>query len=183
MDLLIAITAGDRSAIDILYSRHASTALGLAVRIVRDRQVAEDVVRDAFVAFWRRAALYDGQRGAPREWLLGLVRERAIDHLRGPSALARREPIERALAHAEAGNGEFGHGLWSRITPAEIASAVDTLPSEQREVIALAIFEGLTRAEIADRVRLPLDTIAGHMRLGMRKLRSIVRGRDLDPDG
>src|SRR5437773_3988920 len=93
-DLLAAMAAGDQGALAALYDRYSAMAFGLARRVVGDAGVAEEVVQDALVAAWRRAATYQPDRGEPRTWLLSIVHHRAIDRLRGTAAAGRRAEIE-----------------------------------------------------------------------------------------
>jgi RNA polymerase sigma-70 factor (ECF subfamily) len=182
--LLAAIAAGDQAALGELYDRYASLALGVANQIVRDRGVAEEVVQDAFVAAWRRASTYQPDRGEPRSWLLSIVHHRAIDRLRGAGARVRLEELDLALATAPAEGAEAD--VWrtvaTKLDRAEIAAALAALPPEQREAIELAFFGGLTHVEVAERTGQPLGTVKGRMRLGLRRLRSVLQGREQEVD-
>jgi len=135
--------------------------------------VAEEVVQDAFVAAWRRAATYQPERGEPRSWLLSIVHHRAIDRLRAGAA-DRSARVDVELASALAPAEDALAPLWSRLDRAEIDRALRTLPGEQREAIELAFFAGLTHSEVAERTGQPLGTVKGRIRLGLARLRTLL---------
>lgn len=172
-EALVQALPDQRDALETLYERHVRIALGLALRIVGDRETAEEVVQEAYLALWRSAGSYQAGRGSVRTWLLSIVHHRAIDRVRG------RAPIS-ALPD-ELGPNPSSPDPWTlaaqRIERAEIQRALDGLPAEQREAIELAYFAGLTQAQIASALRLPLGTVKGRLRLGLARLRSLLRDR------
>ena len=182
-ELLAAMAAGDQAALGQLYDRYASMALGLAVQITRERGAAEEVVQDAFVAAWRRAATYQPERGEPRTWLLSIVHHRAIDRVRGGAARARSEQLDIALAADTSDAADVWREAWAGLEREEIAAALGKLPLEQREAIELAFFGGLSHPEVAERTGQPLGTIKGRIRLGLRRLRTVLQGYDEESDG
>jgi RNA polymerase sigma-70 factor (ECF subfamily) len=176
---LVAAMAGrDEDALALLYDRHAAAAYGLALRILWDASAAEDVVQEAFLALWRDASRYHPERGAVRAWLLGIVRHRAIDQLRGPQRRTGR-PLSLDLMEtpAPAPDDPAAEALRS-IDGATVRAALDALPSEQRAVVELAYFGGLSHGEIAGRTGVPLGTVKGRMRLAVERLRKALRGHD-----
>lgn len=177
-ELLAGIAAGDQSALGQLYDRYASLALGLAVRITRDRGTAEEVVQDAFVSAWRRAATYQSTRGEARTWLLSIVHHRAIDRVRGAAGRARSEELEIEAAADTSDSADVWRAAWAGLEREEIAAALDQLPREQREAIELAFFGELSHPEVAERTGQPLGTIKGRIRLGLRRLRTVLQGYD-----
>jgi RNA polymerase sigma-70 factor (ECF subfamily) len=181
-ELMAAISRGDQDALGQLYDRHAATALGVAFRVVKDRGVAEEVVQDAFVAAWRRAASYEPARAEARTWLLSIVHNRAIDRTRGLAAAGRRTELDLDQAAEARDESDVWREAWGRIQRAEIVAALAELPPEQREAIELAFFGGLTHVEVAERTGQPLGTIKGRMRLGLLKLRTVLRGREVEPN-
>jgi RNA polymerase sigma-70 factor, ECF subfamily len=181
-ELLAAISRGDQDALGQLYDRHAAVALGVAFRIVKDRGAAEEVVQDAFVAAWRRATSYDPARAEARTWLLSIVQHRAIDRTRGLAAAGRRAELDLDQAVEAADRSDVWRETWSRLQRAEIVAALAGLPREQREVVELAFFGGLTHVEVAERTGEPLGTIKGRMRLGLVKLRTVLQGREVEPN-
>jgi RNA polymerase sigma-70 factor (ECF subfamily) len=173
-ELLADMARGDRAAFGALYDRYASLALGLATRIVGDRGTAEEVVQDAFLSAWRRAGTYQPERGEPRAWLLSIVHHRAIDRVRGPAARARHERIDDTPAAEPVDPVDVWGETLASLTRQQIAAALRELPTDQRQTIELAFFGGLTHLEIAERLDLPLGTVKGRVRLGLRRLRILL---------
>jgi RNA polymerase sigma-70 factor (ECF subfamily) len=172
-ELMARLARGDASALGVLYDRHAAQALGLARRILGDVGQAEEVVQDAFVAAWRRAATFDAARGGARSWLLGIVHHRAIDRLRAVrSGGAAATGLDPSLGGDEA--ADVWREVAARLDRRRIVEALRTLPPVQREAVELAFFHGLTHVEIAERLDLPLGTIKGRVRLGLTKLRRLL---------
>jgi RNA polymerase sigma-70 factor (ECF subfamily) len=157
-------------AFEVIYDRHASAAYSLASRICGTRAMAEDVVQEAFLSLWRRLDDYDPARGELRSWLLRIVHNGAIDRLRhGRMQDGRRasdEGIEDRLEAPERTDLE----VEQREQAGEVRTALDALPSEQRRVIELAYFEGLSQTQIASLLEMPVGTVKGRMRLGLTKL-------------
>ena len=153
-----------------LYDRHSVAAYSLARHIVGAGH-ADDAVQEAFLTLWRNAAAYDEARGAVRSWLLGMVRNRSIETLRKLEVHDRRRSSATDTDERVAAPGSTE----SRFERAEQASTVHgalaSLPSEQRAVVELAYFGGLTQQEIAARLAIPLGTVKGRTRLAFDKLR------------
>jgi RNA polymerase sigma-70 factor (ECF subfamily) len=176
--LMARVASGDVTALGVLYDLYAGQALGLARRILGDPGRAEEVVQDAFVAAWRRAASYSPDRGAARAWLLGIVHHRAIDRLRVGRGAPPTGELPESLESGVDVWREVSAGLDSR----RIVEALRMLPAVQREAIDLAFFAGLTQAEIAERLDQPLGTIKGRIRLGLMKLRRLL-DEEMAPTG
>lgn len=160
---------GSETSATALYDSYGTLAFTLAYRIVGDRGVAEDVVQDAFLAMWRSAARYDGARGSVRTWLCQIVRNRALDRLRGTSRRARQHVSLDELTGLVAPDDVFDDVV-ERDAARRVAVAVAALPHGQREAIELAYYAGCSQAEIAGRTGLPLGTIKGRTRAAMRTL-------------
>jgi RNA polymerase sigma-70 factor (ECF subfamily) len=168
--LLRAVASRNGDAFRQLYERHAGMLFALALKILSNRTDAEDVLQEAFVQVWKTANAFDEQRGQPLGWLIMLTRSRAIDRLRSRQTRAR---VVEAAAQEEAD--------WSPQQPAQqvavsethrlVRDAINTLPEEQRSLIELAYFGGLTQTEIARRVGQPLGTVKTRLRAGMIRLR------------
>jgi len=183
-DALLAqrIRSGDRTALGELYDRYASLALATALRVVADRQLAEDLVHDAFVATWQKIERFDPERGSLRAWLLTIVRNRALDRVRG-----MRASIEVGAADDQSLLRTGANPTWeaaiARRSAAQLRGALEELPSEQREAIELAYFGGRTYREIAVLTGVPLGTANGRLRLALAKLRDALSMTDAAPSG
>lgn len=169
------IRSGDTSALGELYDRYASTAVGTAVRVVGDREEAEDIVHDAFVAVWRKIDRFDAGRGSLRAWLMTVVRNRAIDRVRGrrPS-MDLEDADDRALLRSGP-NPTWDEAL-RNVSAAEVGTALASLPDDQRRAVELAYFEGYTYREVATVMGVPHGTASGRLRLALGKLRTALAG-------
>ena len=176
---LVALVAeGQVPAFEALYDRHRAQAFGLAMRITRRPGIAEEVTQDAFLNLWRKAAQFDPARGSLGSLLLTFVRHRAIDALRSGARRERDVGLQGPAEHLEAPertHEEVAHREDSRTAH----RLVEELPDDQREVIELAYFAGLTQGEIAARVGIPLGTVKGRSRLALEKLRRSVTTESL----
>jgi RNA polymerase sigma-70 factor (ECF subfamily) len=169
-ELMLALP--DRvEAMEALYDRHSRAALGLAVRMLGEREAAEEVVQEAFLALWRYAQRFDAARGSVRTWLLGIVHHRAIDRLRGRPQVA---PLPDELGADPSPTADVWRQTAQRLDRQAITGALDQLPAEQREAIELAYFGGLTQAQIALALGIPLGTVKGRMRLALARLRGLL---------
>jgi len=170
--LLERIAGRDAQALADLYDRFAPAALALAARILGDRSEAEDVLQVVFTRVWQEAGRYDPTKGSTASWLLSWVRNGAIDRLRRRDAL-RRASLHTA-AQAPAGHEDDSAALDASAEREKVARAVADLPPDQRQVIELAYFEGMSQTQIAQRLGEPLGTVKTRMRLGMNKLRQAL---------
>jgi RNA polymerase sigma factor (sigma-70 family) len=170
-EALIALLArGDDGALAELYDRFGAVAYGLAIRIVRDAALAEDVVQEAFLTVWRTAARFVAERAKARTWILTLVHRRAVD-------LVRREQARRAESLKElpeAGGRTADEEAWLRLERARVQEALKRLPDQQREAIELAYYGGFTQSELADRLGEPLGTVKSRMFTGLSRLRDLL---------
>lgn len=171
------VAAGDRDAFGVFYDRHGARVLGLLLKLLRHRTTADDVLQETFLQVWRSAGTYDAGRAGVTAWLAIIARSRARDRIRRERragatlaampdpGMAAGEPRESsaALESAEAGHQTQG--------------ALAALPEEQRQMICLSFFGGLSHAEIAERTALPLGTIKTRIRLGIRRMREILDGQ------
>jgi RNA polymerase sigma-70 factor, ECF subfamily len=172
-DLMTLVDRKDEAAFEVFYDRHGGPAFSLAHRIVGDRNLAEDVVQEAFLSIWRSKAGYDRTRGSVRSWSLGIVRNRAIDALRRAATPAPRLDLDddAALESRQAPERTDSEVI-RRETARKVRGVLRTLPSEQSQVIELAYFGGFSHSEIAEMLGEPLGTIKGRMRLGLEKARA-----------
>ena len=171
-DLMALVGWGDAAAFAVLYDRHGRAAYSLAHRMTGERQAAEDLTQEAFLKVWRSAGGYRAGRGSVRTWSLSIVPTRGIDQLR--SMASRRRTQERTEAEAPRSQpSEAFAEAWRSALQDEVGEALCTLPSEQFEILELAYFSGHTQVEIARMLDLPLGTVKGRTRLGLKKLRGL----------
>lgn len=164
--LLSDITAGDRSAYAAFYDRHASRILGVLIRALRHRADAEDVLQETFHQVWRSAQQYSSERSSPEVWLMLLARSRLLDFVR-----RRRPDATGSLVQTEAQPIDPLAELVRAESAQRIRLALDRLPEEQRSVIALSYFKGMTHQQIAEFQSIPLGTAKTRILLGIRALR------------
>ncbi|MGC8474277.1 MAG: sigma-70 family RNA polymerase sigma factor [Candidatus Dormibacteria bacterium] len=169
--LMWRLRSRDEDALGELYDRHAALAFGLALRMVRDRAAAEEVVQDTFLTLWRQAANYRPDRASCRSWICTIVRSRAIDRLRRS---ASKEARDGQLAEDLAGLCDTWQLADESLRAQAVHQAVEGLPREQRQVLELAYFLGLSQAEISERTGAPLGTVKGRTRLALQHLRSAL---------
>jgi len=174
-DLMHLVQRGQAPAFEVIYERHAQAAFSLAYRIAGTRNLAEDVVQEAFLSIWRAGGRYDRARGSVRTWVLGIVHHRAIDQLRRSSVHDKRRASDEGLEERLESHERTDNEVARREEAATIRSAMDALPAEQSHVIELAYFGGFTHTEIADILGAPVGTVKGRMRLGMEKLANRLR--------
>ena len=173
--LLTSVADRDREALEALYDRYARPVFSLAMNMLRDSGAAEEVTQDVFFNVWRRASSYRAQRGKVTSWLFSIAHHRTIDELRR----RRRDQthmqygVDLANRPGEARDGplEYAEAQFER---GFLKDALVTLRPEQREVVVLAYFSGLTHSEIAEHLGQPLGTVKTRMRLALRKLRETV---------
>ena len=173
-DLMQLVRRNDPEAFEVVYERHSGAAFSLAYRMVGTRNKAEDVVQEAFLSIWRSGARYDPLRGSVRNWVFGVVRNRAIDALRRGSA--KRTPKLAMdggeLIEKQPSADQTEAEAIRRETAKEVRSRLDELPGEQSQVIELAYFGGFTHSEIAEMLQMLIGTVKGRMRLGLEKIRT-----------
>lgn len=173
--LIKRVADGDQSAITALYDATSRLVFGLILRVVTDRSTAEEVLLDVYTQAWRQAATYDEKRGAPLAWLMTIARTRGIDRLRsGRYEHQKKEPLE-SIGEVTATTESPEEATVAAERRRLVRSALDSLSAEQREVIELAYYSGLSHSEIALQLGQPLGTVKTRTRLGMMKLRDMLR--------
>jgi RNA polymerase sigma-70 factor, ECF subfamily len=171
---LARVARGDQLAFAELYDRHARLVFSLALRILQERADAEDVVQEVFAQVWAQAGRYDASRGAVAAWMLMLTRSRAIDRLRArrtrPETAAESETVENVADVSATQDSE----LLSAEQVGRLQRALKDLPEAQRTALELAYYEGLTHAEVAQRLAEPLGTVKTRIRQAVIRLREAL---------
>jgi RNA polymerase sigma-70 factor (ECF subfamily) len=189
-ELIAAIASGDVGSLEQLYDRYSALVFSVGLRVLNDRQLAEDVAQEVFLRVWRRPLAYDPDRGRFISWLMSVTRNRAIDEQRRQSRRLRSEENgdnpAREVPSGDRLDDPQAAALYGEERRA-VREALTRLPPEQRYAIELAYFGGLTQVEIAERTGDPLGTVKTRIRLGMRKLRDslteLLDGHGGDGDG
>lgn len=178
-EALVALVArGEESALGELFDRLGSVAYGLALRVLRDRALAEDAVQEAFLSVWRSAGRFVPEQSRARTWLLTLVHRRAVD-------LVRREEARRAdpLEHDERSGETVEEAAWLRFERERVQQALRQLPDQQRELIELAYYGGFTQSQLADRLGVPIGTVKSRMFTGLGRLGELLHDDERHPWG
>jgi RNA polymerase sigma-70 factor (ECF subfamily) len=176
---LLAIAHGERAALRTLYDRLGGHALAVALRILGARSEAEEVVQDVFLEVWTRASLYDPARGSARTWVLSMARNRAIDRLRSRGVAAR--VVDGVRAEVRPAEATPLESVVERQARERIQAALRELPAEQRQVLELGYFEGLSQSEIAARLNEPLGTVKSRSRAALEKLARLLSAEGATP--
>ena len=177
-ELIQRLRNGDQDAFRSLFGRYAPSAKALALRVVRQSNLAEEIVQEAFLAIWMNPDGYDQQRGSVRSWLMAMVHHRAVDLVRREEAYRRRaeDSIPEALEEEADPADEVAGRLDLPSEREAVSAALLQLPLEQRRVIEMMYFDGLSQTQIAERAGLPLGTVKSRTLLGMRRLRTALWG-------
>jgi len=180
--LITAIAAGDSSALEVLYDRYSPVVYRMALRILKNREQAEEVVQEVFWRVWRRSASFERDRGRVAQWLFGIAHNLCIDELRRMRARPAQvyedvdHPVIQQLVDEQI---DVPATAWASEQQRVIRDALDHLPSAQRQAVELAYFGGLSHQEIATRLNRPLGTIKTRVRLGLQKLGALLAARGL----
>ena len=170
-ELVIALSRGDRSALAALYDKYASFLMSLAMRVVRDRREAEDLLHDVFLEAWRSAVDYDPSRGRVRTWLAVRMRSRALDRQKS-ARVSRRAGDESVLERVESEGA--ANDIERSPDQQRVRSAIGELSADQRQIVELAYFDGLSCSEIASQIAVPIGTVKSRMAAAMARLRAAV---------
>lgn len=170
---LVQAGQGDRSAFRTVYEATSAKLFGVCLRILPDRQSAEDVLQDTYVTVWRKAASFDASRASPITWLVTIARNRAIDRLRSATPMRNAAPVEEAHDLADAGP-LASETVEQADEAARLNGCLETLEDKARAVIRTAFFEGATYDELAKRENVPLGTMKSWIRRGLLRLRSCL---------
>jgi RNA polymerase sigma-70 factor, ECF subfamily len=174
--LIQQVAKHDREAFSQLYDRFSTLVFTLAMRMLKARSDAEDLLQEVFVQVWRQAQGYSAERGSPEAWLINIARSRAIDKIRSNRTMGRSFVLSGDPARAQSGENTETSMAESEVGMA-MNKALANLPQAQCKVLELAYFDGLTQTEIVERLGEPLGTITSKMRSGIQRLREIVSPR------
>jgi RNA polymerase sigma-70 factor, ECF subfamily len=177
-DLISLVEANDAEAFATLYDRHSRAAYSLAYRMMGEHHSAEDLVQDAFLKLWRSATSYRAERGSVRTWLLSIVHNRGIDQLRSLASRRRTHDKIEATAPKSQPSEAFAES-WANSQREQVREALKSLPEEQLKTLELAYFSGYTHVEIAELLEVPLGTVKGRMRLGLKKMKDHFGSLDM----
>jgi RNA polymerase sigma-70 factor (ECF subfamily) len=169
--LVERMMAGDEGALSALYDRYAGMLFAMLVRILRDTGAAEEVLQDLFLQLWRGASQFDASRGSMAAWLLVIGRNRAISRLRGRERREILEDPQEFSFDSLPSSGNLEDEASRTQLMGRLKAGLATLPAEQREVLELAYFEGMTQTEIAARTGSPLGTVKSRVRAAMQALK------------
>ena len=175
--LISAISSGDNYALDALYDRYVGLVYQLARRHLHNKEQAEDIVQEVFWRVWQHSASFESQRGRVVRWLCGITHNLCIDEIRRRRSrpLAVHEPIDHPwIDQIPDQRVDIVRSVWVIEQRHAIAAALLQLPAPQRQVVELAYFSGLSQQEIASRLNSPLGTVKTRVRLGLRRLRSLL---------
>lgn len=180
--LIMAISAGHSNALEQLYDRYSSVVYRVALRMLKNRELAEEVVQEVFWRVWRRSASFTNERGRVAQWLFGIAHNLCIDELR--RMRARPAPVYEDVEHPVIQQlideqTDVPAMVWTTEQRRVIIEAMSELPDAQRQAIALAYFGGLSHQEIATKLNRPLGTIKTRVRLGLHKLGGLLVARGL----
>jgi RNA polymerase sigma-70 factor, ECF subfamily len=179
--LIAQVARGDTAAYEMLYDRYASAGLGLALKITGDQALAEEVLQETFWRVWRKADLFQNQRGAFTSWFFGIARNLSIDMLRRQRAQVQpADESDQLIEQTADPTLDVPETAWRRVKHQQMRSAIESLPNEQRYVIELAYFRGMTRQEIASVTGEPLGTIHTRARLALQKLRDELQSQGFE---
>ncbi|MCW3158857.1 ECF RNA polymerase sigma factor SigK [Micropruina sonneratiae] len=172
---LLACAAGEQSAMATLYDLTAAKVYGLALRVLRNPALAEEVAQEIFVEAWQRCAGYAPDRGSGLAWLLTITHRRAVDRVRSVQASTVRDSAY-GLEDAAAGQPDVAEQAVASVEAGRVRKALHGLSHLQRQAVELAFLDGLTHAEVADELRVPLGTVKSRIRDGVTRLKAALGG-------
>jgi RNA polymerase sigma-70 factor (ECF subfamily) len=168
------LTTGDTAALDVLYLRHYEPALAVALALLPDRGAAEDLVHEAFLRAWQRAGSFRAHRGTFRSWLLTIVRNAAVDHLRHQALQRKPNVLAAQESLGSTSDLDVPAQVILSLEAEHLHTALARLAPEQRLAIQHAYFNELPHREIAEREGLPLGTVKGRVRLALQRMRVLL---------
>ena len=175
--LLQRIVAKDKDALDLLYTRYVTPVYSMALHMLKQPPLAEEVTQDVFLNIWLKAASFNAERGQPRSWIMSVAHHRVVDVIRSRRRSATMTDPEgyEFLERLPSGGASVESQVQQNFDRERIMRALATLPDNQRQVILLAYFEGYSQSEMAEHLSEPLGTIKTRVRLAMQKLRGALQ--------
>jgi RNA polymerase sigma-70 factor (ECF subfamily) len=177
--LIMLVAEGDPSALEALYDRYVRQCYGLALRLLSNPSLAEEVVQEVFLKLWTQPTAYSPDKGRFASWLLSMVHHRAVDELRRRSYTeasldSYSQPGTGPLASMPSSEPDPGEQVWVMEQQRIVRAALDQIADSQRQILELAYFGGLSQSQIAERLRQPLGTVKTRMRQGLKNLRALL---------
>ncbi len=173
VERLRAVAAGDRGALQAVYDLTSAKLFGICLRILGDREEAEDVLQDVYLIIWRKAESFDAGRASPITWLATIARNRSIDRLRQVGPRRADRPVDAALDLAD-GTPDAFELLHRAQEGQQLAACLDTLEERARSAITAAFFGGATYETLAGHAGVPLGTMKSLIRRGLQKLKGCL---------
>ena len=183
--LIVAVSEGESRALEVLYDRYSAIVYRMALRIVKNQELAEDIVQEVFWRVWRRSSSFERERGRVAQWLFGIAHNLCIDELRRSRSrpVSVYEDVDHPLIQQLPDQridvaGTVWHGEQRRV----LVGALEQLPAAQRQAIEMAYFGGMSHQEIATKLQRPLGTIKTRVRLGLYKLKTVLNAQGMQPN-
>lgn len=165
--LVYALARGERDALGELYDRHSPAMLGLGMKLLKDRGEAQEILHDVFLEAWKRAGDYDPGRGSVRTWLMLRMRSRCLDRIKS-AGRSRTSPVGDDMERYMGGKPSDAS---VRADAARVHGALQQLPEDQRRILELGYFAGLSCSEMATHLDIPIGTVKSRLHAAMKKLR------------
>ena len=179
--LVVSIGRWNEAALAEAYRRHGGAVLGLARRVIRSQQAAEEIVQEVFVDLWRNPERFDAQRGTLRSFLLARTHGKSVDLVR--SETSRRAREDRTARDTATAGYDLEHQVWDLAVADAVREALEELPAEVRRPIELAYFGGHTYKEVAMMLQTPEGTVKSRIRSGLGRLRGLLAERGVEAAG
>ena len=179
--LVVSIGRWNEAALAEAYRRHGGAVLGLARRVIRSQQAAEEIAQEVFVDLWRNPERFDAQRGTLRSFLLARTHGKSVDLVR--SETSRRAREDRTARETATAGYDLEHQVWDLAVADAVRDALDELPADVRRPIELAYFGGHTYKEVAVMLDTPEGTVKSRIRSGLGRLRAVLAERGVEAAG
>jgi RNA polymerase sigma-70 factor (ECF subfamily) len=179
-ELSARLVHGDEAALRDAYRAYAPAVLGLAMRVIGDAALAEEVMQDVFVRLWEQPDRFDPERGRLRTYLLAMTHSRAVERVRSEDSRRRRHDAAGREARTFV-DDESSRALEHRDSQTAVRAALAMLPEEQRRAIEMAYYDGLSYREVAAALSEPEGTVKYRIRVGMQKMRAALQAMEVSP--